>query len=76
MTISLPMCSIDFMDTSISPEEQAIAERITELKKILGSEQFEEIIRVLYELGISVYENADKRTKPEGEEGRDCRDKG
>ena len=38
MTISLPMCSIDFMDTSISPEEQAIAERITELKKILGSE--------------------------------------
>ena len=33
-------------------------------KKIFGSEQFEEIVRVLYELGISVYENADKRTKP------------
>ena len=37
MTITLPMCSIDFMDTSMSPEEQAIAERITELKQQLGS---------------------------------------
>ena len=36
MTISLPMCSIDFMDNSLSPEEQAIAERITELKQQLG----------------------------------------
>lgn len=32
------MCSIDFMDTSLSPEEQAIAERITELRKQLGSD--------------------------------------
>jgi quinolinate synthase len=32
------MCSIDFMDTSLSPEEQAIAERITELRKRLGSD--------------------------------------
>ena len=37
MTITLPMCSIDFMDTSMSPEERAIAERITELKQELGS---------------------------------------
>lgn len=36
MTITLPMCSIDFMDTSMSPEEQAIAERITELRQELG----------------------------------------
>ena len=38
MTITLPMCSIDFMDTSLSPEEQAIAERITELRIQLGSD--------------------------------------
>ena len=38
MTITLPMCSIDFMDTSLSPEEQAIADRITELRKRLGSD--------------------------------------
>ena len=37
MTITLPMCSIDFMDTSMSPEEKAIADRITELRQILGS---------------------------------------
>jgi len=36
MTITLPMCSINFMDTSMSPEEQAIAERITELRQELG----------------------------------------
>ena len=36
MTITLPMCSIDFMDTSMSAEEQAIAERITELRQELG----------------------------------------
>ena len=36
MTITLPMCSIDFMDTSMSPEEQAIAGRITELRQELG----------------------------------------
>ena len=38
MTITLPICSIDFMDTSLSPEEQAIAERITELRNQLGSD--------------------------------------
>ena len=38
MTITLPVCSIDFMDTSLSPEEQAIADRITELKSKLGSD--------------------------------------
>ena len=38
MTISLPVCSIDFMDTSLSPEEQLIADRITELKSKLGTD--------------------------------------
>ena len=37
MTITLPMCSIDFMDTSMSPEEKAIADRISELRQVLGS---------------------------------------
>jgi len=32
------MCSVDFMDTSLSPEEQAIAERIEELREQLGDE--------------------------------------
>ena len=31
------MCSIDFMDTSMSPEEKAIADRISELRQMLGS---------------------------------------
>ena len=38
MTISLPLCSIDFMDTTLSPEEELISERITELKQILGDD--------------------------------------
>ena len=38
MTISLPACSVDFMDTSLSPEEQDIAERITQLKQQLGDD--------------------------------------
>ncbi len=38
MTVSLPMCSVDFMDTSLSPEEQAIADRIEELREQLGDE--------------------------------------
>jgi quinolinate synthase len=38
MTISLPACSVDFMDTSLSPEEQDIADRITELKQQLGDD--------------------------------------
>ena len=37
MTITLPMCSIDFMDTSMSPDEKAIADRISELRQELGS---------------------------------------
>ncbi|MDA8593777.1 quinolinate synthase NadA [Euryarchaeota archaeon] len=32
------MCSVDFMDTSLSPEEQAIADRIEELRAELGDE--------------------------------------
>ncbi|MGY8699288.1 MAG: quinolinate synthase NadA [Candidatus Poseidoniales archaeon] len=32
------MCSVDFMDTTLSPEEQAIAERIDELREQLGDE--------------------------------------
>lgn len=38
MTVSLPMCSVDFMDSSLSPEEQAIADRIEELRAELGDE--------------------------------------
>ena len=38
MTISLPMCSVDFMDTSLSPEEEVISNRITELKQQLGDD--------------------------------------
>ena len=38
MTVSLPMCSVDFMDTSLSSEEQAIADRISELKGQLGDD--------------------------------------
>ena len=38
MTVSLPMCSVDFMDTSLSSEEQAIADRISELKVQLGED--------------------------------------
>ena len=32
------MCSVDFMDTSLSPEEQAIADRIDELREQLGDQ--------------------------------------
>ena len=39
MAISLPMCSVDFMDTSLSVEEQAIAERIQELKEQLREDR-------------------------------------
>jgi quinolinate synthase len=38
MTISLPLCSIDFMDTTLSPEEELISERISELKQTLGDD--------------------------------------
>ena len=36
MSISLEMCAVDFMGEEMSPEEVAIAERITELKAELG----------------------------------------
>ena len=38
MSISLPMCAVDFTDATLSDEEQAIAQRITELKTILGED--------------------------------------
>ena len=38
MTISLPMCSVNFMDTTLSVEEQAVADRIAELKAELGED--------------------------------------
>ena len=36
MSVSLEMCAVDFMGEEMSPEEVAIAERITELKGSLG----------------------------------------
>ena len=36
MSVSLEMCAVDFMGEEMSPEEVAIAERITELKATLG----------------------------------------
>ena len=36
MSVSLEMCAVDFMGEEMSPEELAIAERITELKATLG----------------------------------------
>lgn len=36
MSVSLEMCAVDFMGEEMSPEEAAIAERITELKATLG----------------------------------------
>ena len=38
MTMSLPMCAIDFPDDKMGEEEQAIADRISELKEILGDD--------------------------------------
>ena len=38
MTVTLPMCSVNFMDTTLSVEEQAIADRIQELKDQLGDD--------------------------------------
>lgn len=37
MSVSLEMCAVDFMGEEMSPEEVAIAERITELKATLGN---------------------------------------
>lgn len=36
MSVSLEMCAVDFMGEEMSPEEVAIAERITQLKATLG----------------------------------------
>ena len=38
MAVTLPMCSVDFMDTTLSIEEQAVADRIEELKTQLGED--------------------------------------
>ena len=38
MTMSLPMCAIDFSNDAMGPEETAIAERIAELKKQMGED--------------------------------------
>jgi len=38
MTMSLPMCAIDFTNDEMGPEESAIAERISELKKQMGED--------------------------------------
>ena len=38
MAVTLPMCSVNFMDTTLSIEEQAIADRIQELKDQLGDD--------------------------------------
>ena len=38
MTISLPMCAIDFGNTTMDEDEQAIADRISELKAQLGED--------------------------------------
>ncbi len=38
MAVTLPMCSVDFMDATLSVEEQAVAERIQELKVLLGDD--------------------------------------
>ena len=38
MSISLAMCAVDFSSTSMSPEDVAIAERISELKRELGDD--------------------------------------
>ena len=38
MSVSLAMCAVDFSSTSMSPEDMAIAERISELKQQLGDD--------------------------------------
>ena len=37
MTVSLPMCAIDFTNDAMGPEEAAIADRIAEIEVILGN---------------------------------------
>ena len=38
MTMSLPMCAIDFTNDQMGPEEVAIADRISELKEAMGDD--------------------------------------
>ena len=38
MTVSLPMCAIDFTNDAMGPEEAAIADRIAELKEQMGED--------------------------------------
>ncbi|MEK9896190.1 MAG: quinolinate synthase NadA, partial [Burkholderiaceae bacterium] len=38
MTVTLPMCAVDFSSTQMSEEEQMIADRISELKAQLGNQ--------------------------------------
>ena len=38
MTVSLPMCAIDFTNDAMGPEEAAIADRIAELKESMGDD--------------------------------------
>ena len=38
MTMSLPMCAIDFTNDAMGPEEEAIADRISQLKKEMGDD--------------------------------------
>ena len=38
MTMSLPMCAIDFTNDQMGPEEAAIAERISRVKKAMGDD--------------------------------------
>ena len=38
MTVSLPMCAIDFTNAAMGPEESAIADRIAELKEQMGDD--------------------------------------
>ncbi len=38
MTMSLPMCAIDFTNDAMGPEEAAIADRIAELKQQMGED--------------------------------------
>ena len=38
MTVSLPMCAIDFTNDAMGPEEAAIANRIAELKESMGDD--------------------------------------
>ena len=44
MTVSLPMCAIDFTNDAMGPEEAAIADRIAELKEQMGEDLLIQVI--------------------------------